>query len=114
MNLQIKVLSDKHLIWQTVCKVPDKIYNDFNQAVRLEDLDMNTYLSVWAKRDWSVYINMGQVDGIDRLRYYINLSNQKAYPELYVLKSYGIEPSEDFWVNLWIASHMLEETERRK
>lgn len=114
MNLQIKVASDTDLIWQTICKVPDKIYSDFNQAVRLEDLDMNTYLSVWAKQDWSAYINMGHLDGIDRLKYYIRLSNQKAYPELYALKEDGLEPDEDFWVSLWVASHMKDETERRK
>ena len=114
MNLTIKVIAEKNLVWQTVCKVPDEIYNDFSNAVQLGDLDINSYLSVWAKQDWGIYIDMSVIEGIDRLRHYIEYSNKRAYPELYVFRNYGLEPNNDFWMSLWVSSHMKDETEMSK
>lgn len=114
MNLTIKVIAGRSLVWQTICKVPDEIYKDFSYAVQLEDLDINSYLSVWAKQDWSIYLDMSVIDNIDRLKHYIEYSNKRAYPELYAFRDYGLEPSSDFWISLWVTSHMKDETEIRK
>lgn len=109
----LKVINlDKKLEWKYFCNVPQSIYHDFVSVANLDTTDMNAYLSFWAKRDWGIKIKMILVEDIERLKTLITASCQRAYPELYVFQNYGLAPDDDFWVKLWVSSHMRTETER--
>lgn len=100
------------LEWKYFCSVPQSIYHDFISVVNPDDLDFNVYLSLWARRDWGVTLKMALVEDITRLKTLIVASSKRAYSELYVFNSFGLVPSEDFWVKFWVSSHMRSETER--
>jgi hypothetical protein len=108
----IKVINGNKLGWRYFCSVPTRIYHDFANIVNLQDSDMNAYLALWARRDWGLKISMGHIEDIDKLKYMIQNNNRKAYSELYIFQEYGLMPDENFWIRLWVSSHMRSETER--
>lgn len=111
-KIVLKVVSGTALKWRYFCSVPQDIYADFFDAVHLNKLDMNAYLSLWAKRDWGVSLNMGMTEDIDKLKGLIRKSSKRVYPELYIFQKQGLVPDEDFWIKLWVSSHMKSEAER--
>lgn len=113
-KIVLKVISGSILEWRYFCSVPQLIYLDFSEVANLKGLDMNAFLALWAKRDWGVSISMSTTNDIDELKTFIKLSSKKAYPELYIFHDYGLIPDEDFWIRLWVSSHMKSETERLK
>lgn len=114
----LKVINlDKKLEWKYFCSVPQGIYQEFidtRDTRNLDTIDMNAYLSLWAKRDWGIKIKMILVEDIERLKTLIITSCKRAYPELYTLEEHNLIPNEDFWVKLWVSSHMKTETERAR
>lgn len=110
----LKVICDDRLEWRYFCSVPQGIFHDFVTSVKIEDLDINAYLSMWAKHDWGVSFSMGIVEDIERLKTLIKASSKRVYPELYIFQSYDLIPDEDFWVKLWVSSHMRNEAERTR
>lgn len=111
-KIVLKVVNGRKMQWKYFCSVPQRIYHDFVNAVQPDEFSMNAYLSVWARQDWGLQLNMGLVDDIERLKATIRASNQKAYSELYIFQEYELIPDEDFWIRLWVSSHMRRETEK--
>ncbi len=109
----LKVITPEgKLEWKYFCSVPQGIYHDFVSTVHPDSLDINAYLSRWAKRDWSICLKMALVEDIERLKTLIVASCKRSYSELYVFEKYGLTPNNDFWIRLWVSSHMRREAER--
>lgn len=109
----LKVITpDGKLEWKYFCSVPQGIYHDFVSIVNPDSIDMNAYLSLWAKRDWSINLKMALVEDIERLKTLIVASCKRTYSELYIFQPFGLIPDGDFWIKFWVSSHMRSETER--
>ena len=113
-RISLKVICGMRCESRHFCSIPDTIYKEFMDCINGDSLDVNAYLSMWARQDWGVTIRMTVDEDIDELKSLIKRSSKKAYSELYVFEPYDLIPDEDFWVKLWVSSHMKDETERRK
>ena len=113
-KLYIRVIKDKRLKWMYFCGVPDEVYEKFNAVARLGLLDLNAYLSMWARDDFLNNVQMDRVEHIDQLKRMIVTSCKNTYAELYAFEKYGLAIDKDFWIRMWTSSHMKTETERLK
>lgn len=110
-KLYIRVINGKKLKWMFFCGVPEEIWNDFNKLAHIGVLDLNAYLSMWARDDFLNNVPMDRVEHIDQLKRMIVTSCRNTYKELYSFEKFGLEVEKDFWIRLWAASHMRTETE---
>lgn len=112
-KIVLKVITEHNrLEWRYLCSVPEEIYADFVSAANPDTLDLNAYISLWTKYDWGVFLRMTYTEDIQRLKKLITSSCRRTYSELYIFEDYDLIPDEDFWIKLWVSSHLKSETER--
>lgn len=113
-KIYIRVIVGKQLKWAFVSAVPEELWKEFNSYAHIGVLDFNAYLAMWAREDFLNNVQMDRAEHITLLKRMIITSCKNTYGELYTLEKYGLEIDKDFWVRLWVSSHMLTEIQRLK
>jgi hypothetical protein len=113
-KIYIRVIKGKKLKWMYFCGVSEKLWNEFNSLAHIDVLDFNAYLSMWAREDFLSNFKMDRVEHIDELKQLIVASCKNTYSELYIFEKYGLEIDKDFWIKLWVSSHLKTEILRLK
>ena len=110
-KLYIRVIKDKRLKFIYFGSVPEKLYKEFDALAHIKVLDLNAYLSMWARDDFLNNLPMDRIEHITQLKRMIVTHCRNTYSELYTFEKYGITIDKDFWVKLWLCSHIKVETE---
>lgn len=100
----VKVIDNDKFVWKHLCDVPVFVYEDFVKHV--PPLKFNSYLYVWARRDFNRVIPMTHAHHIMELKQAIIQEYRKVYSELYAFQDNDLIPYEPFWVSYWVTSHM--------
>ena len=113
-KIVLKLVEDNLLKWVYFCSVPKEIYDEFHDIVISDTQEINAYVSTWVKKDLGILIRLTTTENMNKIKELIIKSCRKTYSELYIFENYGLIPDEDFWIRLWISSHMKYEIEKRK
>lgn len=108
-KLYIRVIKNKKLKWMYFAAVPEEIWDEFNSLAHISVLDLNAYLSMWGREDFLNNVPMDRVEHIEQLKRMIVTSCRNTYGELYTFEKYGLAIDKDFWIRLWVSSHMKTE-----
>ena len=103
-DVYVDVISGDNLDSKYLGTVPDDIFQKFTKRSKAS---LNAYIAKWAWDDWSISIPMTHIKHYQKLREVILRVSKQNYLELYTIEGVYIE--DIFWVNLWLASHMLQE-----
>lgn len=110
-KIVIKVINEDRLEWATFCYVPQEVFKEFSRWTNLKVLDFNAYLSLWAKEDFLINLDMATLKDVETLKRIVYTSCRQSYNELYQFERYGLTINRGFWLKYWVTSHLKVETE---
>lgn len=116
MELQkviVKVQHNNKWAWVHFCYVYSSLYNAFFKVTGCEKSEFGNFLSIWAKGDFNLKLNMSTYEDLQQLKKVINESAMADYSELYSLNPEE-NPRIQGWVRLWVSQHMRVEIAARE
>lgn len=111
-KILVKVLKDEEWKWVHFCYVYSNLYDSFFDITKCEKSEFGTFLSMWAKGDFSVSINMSTYEDVQKLKSLVNQKYTLEYKELYALNQEE-NPEIRGWLRMWVSQHMRVEIAAR-
>lgn len=105
-SVTIDVIDGTDIKSEYLASVPDKVFQSFTKRSKAT---LNAYIAKWVREDWSTGLPMTHLKHCRKLRDTILRVSKQNYPELYVIDEVTIDDA--FWIDLWFASHMLQEVQ---
>lgn len=106
-KIVIKVVNEAHdrVEWTHISYIDNTLYMRFLKEKQIETIDLNDYLSRWAKEDFNVDIAMASKNEIRVLKELVKDFYKRAHPELYIDSS----TDRQGWFRVWLTRKIKEE-----
>lgn len=103
----IKVVNEDHdrSEWTHISYIDRSLYNKFIYREGVETIDLNDYLSRWAKEDFNADLAMSSKNDIKVLKELVKDFYRRAYPELFISSS----TDRQGWFRVWLTKKIKEE-----
>lgn len=103
----IKVVNEDHdrSEWTHISYIDRNLYDRFIESKRIDTIDLNDYLSRWAKEDFNIDLAMSSKNDIRVLKILVKNFYKRAHPELFINSS----TDRQGWFRVWLTKKIKEE-----
>ena len=106
-KILIKVVNEEHdrAEWTHISYIDKALYDKFMEREHIESIELNDYLSRWAKEDFNIDLAMSSKNDITVLKELVKDFYRRAHPELYIESN----TDRQGWLRVWLTKKIKEE-----
>lgn len=103
----IKVVNEEHdrAEWTHISYIDKSLYENFLEEKSIETVELNDYISRWAKEDFNISLAMCSKNDIRVLKELVKDFYRRAHPELYIESP----TDRQGWLRVWLTRKIKEE-----